>query len=72
MDKQLTAMQELFENYGHLFRQSTLEDVKKEYVAKEKEQIKQANIAGMEFIPCDPEKYESDAELYYSQTYKNE
>jgi hypothetical protein len=36
---------------------------------KEKEQIIEANIAGMEFIPVDPNKYQQDAEQYYNQTY---
>jgi hypothetical protein len=36
---------------------------------KEKEQIMEANIAGMEFIPVDPNKYQQDAEQYYNQTY---
>ena len=38
----------------------------------EKQQIKDANIAGMEFIPCDTNRYEEDSENYYSQTYQNE
>lgn len=36
---------------------------------REKEQIIEANIAGMEFIPVDPNKYQQDAEQYYNQTY---
>jgi hypothetical protein len=39
---------------------------------KEKEQIIDANISGMEFIPVDPNKYQQDAEQYYNQTYKPE
>ncbi len=35
----------------------------------EKEQIIDANIAGMEFIPVDPNKYQQDAEQYYNETY---
>ena len=34
-----------------------------------REQIEKANIAGMEFIPVDPNRYESDASDYYTQTY---
>jgi hypothetical protein len=40
-----------------------------EYLEKEKEQIIDANISGMEFIPVDPNKYQQDAEKYYNQTY---
>lgn len=36
----------------------------------EKEQIKCHFIAGMEFIPVDPNKYQEDAEDFYNQTYK--
>lgn len=35
----------------------------------EKEQIIEANISGMEFIPVDPNKYNADAEQYYEETY---
>jgi hypothetical protein len=38
----------------------------------EKQQIIDANIAGMEFIPVDPSRYDEDAEQYYTQTYTNE
>ena len=37
--------------------------------AMEKEQIIDANIAGMEFIPVDPNKHQEDAEQYYNETY---
>jgi hypothetical protein len=36
----------------------------------EKQQIIDANIAGMEFIPVDPNKYTQDAEQYYNETYE--
>lgn len=35
----------------------------------EKEQIVDANIAGMEFIPVDPNKHQQDAEDYYNETF---
>jgi hypothetical protein len=35
----------------------------------EKEQIIDANIAGMEFIPVDPNRYQEDAEQYYNETF---
>ena len=38
----------------------------------EKEQIIDANIAGMEFIPVDPNWYQEDAEKYYNKTFKSE
>ena len=40
------------------------------YLKKEKEQIIDANIAGMEFIPVDPNRYQEDAEEYYCLTFK--
>jgi hypothetical protein len=36
----------------------------------EKEQIIDANIAGMEFIPVDPNKHQEDAEQYYNEIFK--
>ena len=39
------------------------------YLKKEKEQIIDANIAGMEFIPVDPNRYQEDAEEYYNETF---
>ena len=36
----------------------------------EKKQIIDANIAGMEFIPVDPNKYNQDAEQYYNEKYE--
>jgi len=35
----------------------------------EKEQIIAANIAGMEFIPVDPNRHQEDAEQYYNETF---
>jgi len=39
------------------------------YLAKEKEQIMNANIVGMEFIAVDPTLYQQDAEQYYKERY---
>jgi len=38
----------------------------------EKEQIIDANIAGMEFIPVDPNRHQEDAEHYYNETFNTE
>lgn len=35
----------------------------------EKKQSKSDFIAGMEFIPVDPNRYEEDSEQYYNETY---
>ena len=35
----------------------------------EKEQIVDANLAGMQFIPVDPDRYQEDAEQYYNETF---
>jgi hypothetical protein len=40
-----------------------------DYIEKEKEQIIDANIAGMEFIPVDPNRHQEDAEHYYNETF---
>jgi hypothetical protein len=67
-----TAMQELINelervrlmtNMNFVIRMAT------DLLEKEKEQIKDANIAGMEFIPVDPNKYQQDAEQYYNNNY---
>jgi len=39
------------------------------YLAKEKEQIMNANVAGMEFIAVDFTLYQQDAEQYYNEQY---
>lgn len=41
-----------------------------ELLEKEREQIEEANIAGMEFIPVDPNRYKEDAEQYFKETYE--
>ena len=68
-----TAMQELItelkrvEDYPMMsFVIKTANDL----LEKEKEQIIDANIAGMEFIAVHPNHYKVDAEDYYNQTYK--
>jgi hypothetical protein len=78
-----TAMQLLFEEFESLSKSSRdagdsqtaglidfLCERKAVALEKEKEQIIDANISGMEFIPVDPNKYQQDAEEYYNQTYK--
>jgi len=67
-----TAIQELFEKYGHL-----LPDVKKKYLEKEKQQIEEDFYQGynkdVEDIEDDESwHYEARklAELYYIQKYK--
>jgi hypothetical protein len=37
----------------------------------EKQQIIDANIEGMEFVPVDPSRYQEDAEQYYTETFNN-
>jgi hypothetical protein len=49
-----------------------LKDIFEQAKELEKQQIIDANIAGMEFIPVDPNKYMQDAEQYYNETYKNQ
>lgn len=64
-----TAMQELISaitQNGHIIINQTLIDT---YLEKEKQQIIDANIAGMKFIPVEPDKYNSDAEQYYNEQY---
>jgi hypothetical protein len=43
----------------------------KEAKEMEKEQIIEAHLHGMDFIPVDP-NYKGDAENYYNETYKKE
>jgi hypothetical protein len=75
MSKQ-TAVEWLFAHLVPHLDWSKVEDrelfrkLKEESLAMEKEQIVDANISGMEFIPVDPSKYKQDAEDYYNETYK--
>ena len=80
MSKQ-TAVEWLFKQlegyeYNRIKRKNSLADsikhleyLKEKAKAMEKEQIEDANISGMEFIPADPSMYKQDAEQYYNETY---
>jgi hypothetical protein len=59
-----------FEENGRL-RFAHILDILEQAKEMEKQQIIDANIAGMEFIPVDPNKYMQDAEQYYNETYNN-
>ena len=85
MKKQQTAVEWLNDELGKIFylesdlgsefesSQVNLWMIKiiAEAKAMEKEQIVDANISGMEFIPADPSMYKQDAEQYYNETYGN-
>jgi len=43
-----------------------------ELLEKERRIIVDANIAGMEFIPADPNKYEDDGQDYFTKTFTDE
>jgi site-specific DNA-adenine methylase len=45
--------------------------LQEEVLKMEKEQIIEAHLHGMDFIPVDP-NYTGDAENYYNETYKKE
>ncbi len=64
-------MQELRDDLIQIFNDNNIPIILQidKYIEKEKEQIIEANIAGMEFIPVDPNKYQQDAEQHYNQTY---
>ena len=77
---QKTAMQELYSQLANLYNDSEYNEqykcgiidaiaIVKSLLKKERQQIIDANVAGMEFIPVDPSKYQQDAENYYNQTY---
>jgi hypothetical protein len=67
-------LQEQLECFGnkHMLEMSwaTLDELFEQAKAMEKEQIIDANIAGMEFIPADPNRYQEDAEQYHNETFK--
>ena len=68
----LLAKRDVYENAKMYECVATLEtsiEIAQFLLEKEKEQIIDANISGMEFIPVDPNKYQQDAEKYYNQTY---
>jgi hypothetical protein len=71
----LISKRETYENASMYHSVATLEtsiELAEYLLEKEKEQIIEANIAGMEFIPVDPNKYQKDAEEYFNKTYKNQ
>ena len=78
MSKKQTAVEFFMEELLKLElgkKLSTIDYINKRYAIKkqalqlEREQIEEAYIDGMEFIPVDPNKYKLDAEHYYTQTY---
>jgi hypothetical protein len=71
----LISKRKTYENASMHHSVATLEtsiELAEYLIEKEKEQIINANISGMEFIPVDPNKYQQDAEKYYNQKYKNQ
>lgn len=72
-----TAVDWLIEQLGGNGHISTYESIKRDELQSiieqakemEKKQIIDANIAGMEFIPVDSNRYQEDAEQYYSETF---
>jgi hypothetical protein len=62
--------------YSQLIRPSQIDAIgdaiklAQSMLEKEKEQIIDANIAGMEFIAVDPNRHQEDAEQYYNETFK--
>ena len=69
---QQTAVNWVISVVDNLIPSADLESVRKlleQAKEMEKDQIIDANIAGMEFIPVDPNKYQQDAEQYYNETY---
>jgi len=61
-------LRDLYENQP-AYDESILDEQWQKALEMEKEQIIAANIAGMEFIPVDPNRHQEDAELYYSETF---
>jgi hypothetical protein len=71
-DKKETAVEWLFSQIpDHLRLTRSGFEMSQQAKEMEKQQIIDANIAGMEFIPVDPNKYMQDAEQYYNETYNN-
>ena len=61
----------IFENVNFTAMQGLLlKDAVERAKEMEKEQIIEAHLHGMDFIPVDP-SYKGDAENYYNETYKN-
>ena len=75
MQSVLALIEQMYNNAKSPEVESVMNDViniiTQEGLPKEKEQIVEANIAGMEFIPVDPNKYQQDAEQYYNQKYND-
>jgi len=73
MQELLGLVEQMFNNAKTIEIESSMNDViniiTQEGLPKEKEQIIDANIAGMEFIPVDPNRYQEDAEEYYNETF---
>jgi hypothetical protein len=66
-----TAVQWLLQRFedGDMYNVEDVQFIKHQALAMEREQIVDANISGMEFIPVDPSKYKQDAKQYYNETY---
>jgi hypothetical protein len=66
-----TAVEWLLQRFedGDMYNVEDAQFIKHQALALEKEQIVDANISGMEFIPVDPSMYKEDAEQYYNETY---
>ena len=61
-------LRDLYENQP-AYDEFILDEQWQKAIEMEKEQIIDANIAGMEFIPVDPNRYQEDAEEYYNITF---
>jgi hypothetical protein len=62
-------LRDLYENQP-AYDEFILDEQWQKAIEMEKEQIIDANIAGMEFIPVDPNRHQEDAEQYYNETFK--
>jgi hypothetical protein len=71
-----SAVEWLYERLERMIPRTISYDIdKRQYLEQakemEKEQIIDAHLHGMDFIPVDP-NYKGDAEQYYNETYKKE
>ena len=64
-------LRDLYENQP-AYDEFILDEQWQKAIEMEKEQIIDANIAGMEFIPVDPNRHQEDAEQYYNETFNTE
>ena len=64
-------LRDLYENQP-AYDEFILDEQWEKALEMEKEQIIDANIAGMEFIPVDPNRHQEDAEQYYNETFNTE